>query len=133
MGSLTGNKMPGFYAKLLSGGSDVSLPLPQGEVKVAEIPEKSPAKGTKRYTVGMLAGCVMRVMFGDVNAATLQALRANGCDVITPKSAGCCGALHLHSGFHADSLMRARALIDSFLPVIASVDAIIVNSAGCGS
>ncbi len=132
-GKLTGNKMPGFAAKLLSGGSDVSLPLPKGSIQASNFPEISLAAGTKRFTVGILAGCVMRVMFGDVNDATVRVLQQNGCEVVAPKSAGCCGALHLHSGFHAESLSRAKGLIDSFEPHIDKLDAVIVNSAGCGS
>ncbi|HZO90445.1 MAG TPA: heterodisulfide reductase-related iron-sulfur binding cluster [Chthonomonadaceae bacterium] len=134
-GKLTGGKMPGFAAKLLSGSDNaaVSLPVPQGEAKVHTLPERSPAKGAKRYTVGILAGCVMRVLFGGTNAATVRVLQANGCEVVAPPSAGCCGALHLHTGFHTDALMRARALIDAFAPYMAELDAIVVNSAGCGS
>ncbi len=132
---LTGGKMPGFAAKLLSGSADhaLSLPVAQGEAKVHTIPERSPAVGEKRHTVGILAGCVMRVLFGGTNAATVRVLQANGCEVIAPKIAGCCGALHLHTGFHAEALDRARALIDAFAPVIETLDAIILNSAGCGS
>ena len=128
--------MPGFAAKMLSGSSDVSLPLPTpqgGAAKIHNLPEKSPALGTKRATVGILAGCVMRVLFGNTNAATVRVLQKNGCDVIAPSSAGCCGALHLHTGFHDESLMRVRALIDAFAPYLPNLDAIIVNSAGCGS
>ena len=110
-GELMGGKMPGFMAKLLSGSSDVaiSLPTPQGEVKIHSLPERSPATGTKRHTVGILAGCVMRVLFGATNEATVRVLQANGCEVVAPKIAGCCGALHLHTGFHDDGLARARA------------------------
>jgi len=135
LGKLTGGKMPGFAAKMLSGSSDaaVSLPQPQGEVKVYELPERSPAKGTKRYTVGILAGCVMRVLFGKTNEATVRVLQANGCEVVAPKAAGCCGALHLHTGFHTDALTRMRGLIDAFAPFLDELDAIILNSAGCGS
>ncbi len=133
LGRLTGNRIPGFAAKLLSGSSEVSLPLPSGEVKMSELPERSPARSPKRYSVGIVAGCVMRVMFGDVNDATVRVLQANGCDVVAPRGAGCCGALHLHSGFHADALARARTLIDSFEPYLAGLDAVIINSAGCGS
>jgi len=135
LGKLTGGKMPGFAAKMLSGSAEaaVNLPVPQGEVKIHDLPERSPAKGTQRYTVGILAGCVMRVLFGGTNAATVRVLQANGCAVVAPKAAGCCGALHLHTGFHADALTRMRALIDAFAPSLDSLDAIVVNSAGCGS
>ncbi len=134
-GKLTKGKMPGFAAKMLSGSADaaVALPTPQGEVKVHELPERSPAQGTKRYTVGVLAGCVMRVLFGGTNAATVRVLQANGCEVVAPKAAGCCGALHLHTGFHADALAKMRAFIDAFQPFMSELDAIVVNSAGCGS
>lgn len=134
-GKLTKGKMPGFAAKLLSGAADasVSLPKPQGEVKNHTLPEISPAVGEQRHRVGILAGCVMRVLFGGTNAATVRALQANGCEVVAPEAAGCCGALHLHTGFHADALTRMRALIDAFRPHLASLDAIVVNSAGCGS
>jgi len=135
LGRLTGGKMPGFAAKLLSGSADasVALPQPQGEVKVHNLPETSPAKGERRCRVGILAGCVMRVLFGGTNAATVRVLQENGCEVIAPDSAGCCGALHLHTGFHAEAVVRMRDLIDAFAPHLDSLDAIVVNSAGCGS
>ncbi len=129
----TCGKMPAFAAKMLSGKSGVSLPLPSGDAQIHELPECSPSTTAKRYRVGFLAGCVMRVMFGDVNAATVRVLQANGCEVITPASSGCCGALHLHTGQHADGLEKARALIVSFEPLLDSLDAIVINSAGCGS
>jgi glycolate oxidase iron-sulfur subunit len=134
-GKLTGGKMPGFAAKMLSGSSEaaLALPTPQGEAKDHALPERSPAKGIKRHTVGILAGCVMRVLFGGVNAATVRVLQENGCEVVAPKAAGCCGALHLHTGFHADALARMRGLIDAFAPYMDELEAIVVNSAGCGS
>lgn len=132
---LTQGKMPGFVAKLLSGSSDSALSLPEvtGEVRVHNLPANSPSNGETRYRVGILAGCVMRVLFAPTNTATLQVLQANGCEVIAPEAAGCCGALHLHSGFHDDALAKARALLDSFAPELESLDAVIINSAGCGS
>jgi glycolate oxidase iron-sulfur subunit len=134
-GKLTGGRMPGFAAKMLSGSAEaaLALPTPQGEAKVHELPERSPAKGVRRHTVGILAGCVMRVLFGGVNAATVRVLQENGCEVVAPKAAGCCGALHLHTGFHADALARMRALIDAFAPYRDELEAVVVNSAGCGS
>src|SRR5579859_6353912 len=120
LGKLTKGKMPGFAAKMLSGSAEaaVSLPVPQGEVKVHDLPERSPARGVKRYTVGVLAGCVMRVLFGGTNAATVRVLQVNGCEVVAPRAAGCCGALHLHTGFHAESLQRIRGLLDAFEPFL---------------
>ena len=55
------------------------------------------ALGTPRARVGLLAGCVQSVVFGDVNAATARVLAADGFEVVTPQLP-CCGALHAHSG-----------------------------------
>ncbi len=135
MGKVTGGKMPGFVAKMLSGDSEAELTLPKvnGEVHIDNLPEVSPAKGEKRYTVGVLAGCVMRVLFGETNQATVRVLQENGCEVIAPKTAGCCGALHVHAGHEEGAKSRVRALIDAFYPILDTLDAIVVNSAGCGS
>ena len=80
----------------------------------------------------MLTGCVMRVMYSDVNADTAEILSANGCEVLVSPRQTCCGALHLHNGFNNEGKQLARHFIDSFGP-IAGVDAIVINSAGCGS
>ncbi|MGH3253068.1 MAG: (Fe-S)-binding protein, partial [Trebonia sp.] len=56
---------------------------------------------------------------------------AEGCDVIIPRSQGCCGALSLHSGRAAEAVGFAQRTIETF--EAAGVDAIVVNSAGCGS
>jgi glycolate oxidase iron-sulfur subunit len=96
----------------------------------ARLPEVVSAAGERRARVGLLAGCVQRVYFPDVNAATLRVLAAEGCEVVVPKAQGCCGALSLHAGRDAEARELARALVDSFPD---DVDAIIVNAAGCGS
>ena len=134
LSGITGNKMPGFASKLLSGSdAEIAMPAVSGSVKAQNLPERSAPIGVKRATVGILAGCVMRVLFGETNNATVRVLQQNGCEVVAPKAAGCCGALHLHSGYHEGGLERARALIDAFAPVMSELDAIILNSAGCGS
>jgi len=79
----------------------------------------------------MLTGCVQSVFFPQVNAATARVLAAEGCDVIIPRGQGCCGALSLHSGREAEATAFARRTIALFEQ--AGVDAVVVNSAGCGS
>ncbi len=79
----------------------------------------------------MLTGCVQSVFFPQVNAATARVLAAEGCDVVIPRGQGCCGALSLHSGREAEASEFARRTIALFEQ--AGVDAIVVNSAGCGS
>jgi glycolate oxidase iron-sulfur subunit len=58
-------------------------------------------------------------------------LGAEGFDVVAPSAQGCCGALSEHNGRENESQGFARALIDQFEQ--AGVDAVVVNSAGCGS
>jgi glycolate dehydrogenase iron-sulfur subunit len=95
------------------------------------LPARIPAKGKRRAVVGMLTGCVQQVLFPQVNAATARVLAAEGCDVIVPPGLGCCGALSLHGGRHAEAAAFAGATVDAFER--AGVDAVIVNAAGCGS
>ena len=93
------------------------------------LPERTPAVGEKRTTVALVAGCVQRVFYPNVNEATLRVLSAEGCEVLVPRAQGCCGALSMHAGREHESLDFARALIPHFK----DVDAILINAAGCGS
>lgn len=94
------------------------------------LPETVPAKDEKRYRVGMVLGCVQRVFFTHVNEATSRVLSANGCEVVIPKSQGCCSALPAHQGETAQAQALARQMIDSFADT--DVDYVIINAAGCG-
>ncbi|HET8909539.1 MAG TPA: heterodisulfide reductase-related iron-sulfur binding cluster [Ktedonobacterales bacterium] len=91
-----------------------------------ETPDAAP-----RTRVGVLLGCVQRVFFDEVNAATVRVLAAEGYEVVPVASQGCCGALSIHAGREHEGLRYARRLIDAF--EAARLDAIAVNVAGCGS
>jgi glycolate oxidase iron-sulfur subunit len=95
------------------------------------LPERVLARSARRAVVGMLTGCVQRVFFPQVNAATARVLAAEGCDVVIPPGQGCCGALSLHGGRLAEAARFARRAVETFER--AGVDAVVVNSAGCGS
>ena len=97
----------------------------------ANMPERIPVQGPVRKRVGLLTGCVQRVLFSGVNAATARVLAAEGCEVIIPREQGCCGALTVHAGLEEQALDFARKLIGVFER--AGVDAIVINAAGCGS
>ncbi len=94
------------------------------------LPDIIPAQGEKRYRVGVILGCVQRLFFSDVNEATVRVLTANGCEVVIPKTQGCCAALPEHQGQHEQAQALARQMIDSFEGT--GVDAVIINAAGCG-
>jgi glycolate dehydrogenase iron-sulfur subunit len=106
-------------------------PAPAVATSSGRLPSRVPARGTRRAVVALLTGCVQSVFFPGVNAATARVLAAEGCDVIIPRQQGCCGALSLHSGRTAEAERFARASIEAFER--AGVDAVVVNSAGCGS
>jgi glycolate oxidase iron-sulfur subunit len=95
------------------------------------LPERVQARGPRRAVVGMLTGCVQSVFFPQVNAATARVLALEGCDVVIPRGQGCCGALSTHSGREAEAMTFAQRTIGVFEQ--AGVDAVVVNSAGCGS
>ena len=95
------------------------------------MPAHVAADGPARRRVGLLLGCVQRVFFGDVNAATARVLAAEGCEVFIPQDQGCCGALAEHAGEEQDAITSAKRLIDAFDKI--DVDTIVINAAGCGS
>lgn len=95
------------------------------------LPEVVPPAGRKRFRVAMLSGCVQEAWFSHVNRATVNVLSRNGCEVFIPRQQGCCGALSVHSGRLGEGRKFAKKIIDEFISL--DVDAIIVNSAGCGS
>lgn len=106
--------------------------LPQVKEPVLQsFPEVIPAHGEKRVRVALLTGCVMDVLFSEVNQATIRVLTRNGCEVVLPQNQKCCGALQVHAGDRETAKQLARQNIDAFLA--AGVDSIIVNAAGCGA
>ena len=98
--------------------------------KEEKIPDLTGPVGERRRRVGVLTGCVQRVFFSPVNAATVRVLAAEGCEVVAPKQ-GCCGALSTHAGREEESLDFARKTIDTFEDL--HLDNVVVNAAGCGS
>jgi glycolate oxidase iron-sulfur subunit len=96
---------------------------------VRRLPEVTPAQGAKRGTVALMQGCVQRVFFGDVNAATVRVLAAEGFEVHAPREPRCCGALQFHSGVEDPARELARATVAAY----EGYDHELVNVAGCGS
>jgi glycolate oxidase iron-sulfur subunit len=94
------------------------------------LPAVVAAQGEQRYRVGMLLGCVQRLFNPAVNAATLRVLTANGCQVVIPKSQGCCGALPHHQGEEDQARSFAKQMIDIF--EAQNVEYVLINASGCG-
>jgi glycolate oxidase iron-sulfur subunit len=93
-------------------------------------PQESP-RGTARYRIALLTGCIQDLVFSNVNRDTADVLLANGCAVDTPGVQPCCGSLHAHNGELELARGQARRMIDLFPPDC--YDAIVTNAGGCGS
>jgi glycolate oxidase iron-sulfur subunit len=105
--------------------------LPEVPARTSHPLPSVPKPGKRRRRVGMLSGCVQQVFFPHVNEATERVLAAEGCEVIVPQEQPCCGALMLHSGLDREARELAKKMIAAFER--AEVDAVVINSAGCGS
>ncbi len=96
-----------------------------------KIPERSVPQTTPRYRVGMLSGCLMNIMFADINQDTIEVLHHNDCEIYTPRDQVCCGSLAAHNGDFEVAKKLARQNIDIFSAL--PIDAIVINSAGCSA
>ncbi len=106
--------------------AEASLPvLPRASF----VPPEQPPGLTR--TVALLRGCLMPHLYPRTHAATVRVLNRLGYRVVFPGQEVCCGALSLHAGDRRQARALARQNIDAFLD--AKVEAIVVNSAGCGS
>lgn len=108
-----------------------ALALVPSESREASLPDHTPAIGPSKGRVGFIRGCVMNVLFGDTNLASIHLAAGTGYDVVTPRSQGCCGALYSHGGNLEAARACARHNIAAFEKQ--DLEAIIINAAGCGS
>lgn len=84
-----------------------------------------------RIRVGVLTGCIMDLAFADVNVDTVKLLEHHGCEVVIPPAQGCCGSLQSHNGDFETARRFARHNVEVFFAL--NLDAIVMNSAGCGA
>ena len=118
--------------KLLPKFAREALSLVPADASAVQLPLISPpTAGPDRGRTGFISGCVMSVLFGNTNAASVRLLNRAGYEVVTPPEQGCCGALYAHSG----KLELARACARHNIEVFERHDlaAIVINAAGCGS
>lgn len=100
-----------------------------------DLPQVFPAEGERRGRVALLNGCAQTVLAPQINEATVRLLTRLGIEVVSADGAGCCGSLVHHMGEVALSLAQARANIDAWIREAegAGLDAVIINTSGCGT
>jgi glycolate dehydrogenase iron-sulfur subunit len=99
-------------------------------------PGTAATKGERRKRVILLAGCAQQVLRPEINDATIRLLARRGVDVEVAPGAGCCGALVHHMGREAAAIAMAKRNVDAWTRLMDKgepVDAVIVNTSGCGT
>ncbi|MBM4174997.1 MAG: (Fe-S)-binding protein [Ignavibacteria bacterium] len=93
--------------------------------------ERISPRGKRRFRVLFPTGCLMNIMFSDINKDTIEVLLRTGCEVIIPKMQTCCGSLQAHNGDMEIARKLAKQNFDLFSRY--DYDYLISNSAGCGA
>jgi len=102
-----------------------------GMIKPQSFPAKSQSSGLRR--VALLTGCAQQVLAPEINAATIRLLNRHGYEVVVAKGAGCCGALNHHLGQQDHAFARANILAWAHEMDGQGLDAIVINTSGCGT
>lgn len=105
-----------------------SLP---GKTARSILPERNPAIGEKKYTIGYFLGCATDLINPSVAVSAVDVLTRNGCEVIIPPDMKCCGLPHIANG----KMATARELAAHNVRVFSryNFDYIITDCASCSS
>jgi glycolate oxidase iron-sulfur subunit len=104
------------------------LPTPAA----TERPQRFAAEGPRRRRVALLAGCAQQVVAPGINEATVRLLTRHGCEVVVAEGSGCCGGLTHHLGRDALHFAKANIAAWTRLGEAGGLDAIVINTSGCG-
>ncbi|MEX0283908.1 MAG: glycolate oxidase subunit GlcF [Paracoccaceae bacterium] len=98
-------------------------------------PQSFAPKAAPKMRVALMTGCAQKALNTDINDATIRLLTRLGCEVVVAEGAGCCGALTHHMGKVDDSHSAAAANIRAWTREMdgAGLDAIVINTSGCGT
>ena len=134
--------LPGFAVR----GWEMTPPIPpRAERDLATVAAALPAgarfeptaealvfrpAGTAKARAAFFTTCVMETMFPRVNHAAVRLLVLAGCEVVSPRAQGCCGALQAHAGLRRPARQLARENARLFGT---GYDFVVNASAGCGA
>ncbi len=123
--------LPDARLRAMLAMAPARLPAPSPN----DAPQVFPAIGARRFRVALLTGCTQKALNTDINDATIRLLRRLGCEVVVARGAGCCGALTHHMGKQDMARTSARANITAWTREAqgAGLDAVIINTSGCGT
>ncbi|MBS29178.1 MAG: glycolate oxidase iron-sulfur subunit [Alphaproteobacteria bacterium] len=110
-------------------------PTDLGPPSPVDVPQVFPAEGTRKGRIALLNGCAQTVIAPQINEATIRLLTRLGVEVVVAQGAGCCGSLVHHMGMADESHAQAAANIDAWIAEAdgGGLDAIIINTSGCGT
>lgn len=107
--------------------------LPETRSRPVKVPAINEAQGPHKMRVVLHLGCVQKNLKPGINEATVRVLTRLGCEVVTLKDFGCCGALADHLGENKRARKEARRNIKAILEASGDgFDAIVSNASGCG-
>jgi glycolate oxidase iron-sulfur subunit len=111
---------------------DMERQLPRIPARTArsQIAEVTAAMGEHRARVGYFLGCAQNLLFAEGSKATVRVLARNGNQVITPRSAQCCGMPAIGYGDWDALRAFARHNIELFEKL--DVEVIVTDCATCG-
>jgi glycolate oxidase iron-sulfur subunit len=97
-------------------------------------PQTFAATAPRKMRVALMTGCAQKALNTDINDATIRLLTRLGCEVVVAAGQGCCGALTHHMGKEALAHASAAANIRAFMAEVPrGLDAIVINTSGCGT
>ncbi|MCZ6605343.1 MAG: glycolate oxidase subunit GlcF [Alphaproteobacteria bacterium] len=93
------------------------------------------ARGPRRARMALAIGCAQQVLAPQINEATVRVLTRHGIEIITVPGAVCCGSLDHHMGRASAARRHAGAAITAWDNECRAdgLDAIVVNTSGCGT
>ena len=81
--------------------------------------------------MGFFLGCAQNLLFAEESAAAVRVMARNGCEVVVPRDAQCCGMPAI--GYGRQDLMRQMARHNIAVFEALEVDVIVTDCATCGS
>lgn len=118
------NVLPEALSRMESITPKVELPLKRNS-------DVKPAEARPKFKIGYFPGCVMDTFFANINDAAIKLLELGGCEVVTIKEQGCCGALQQHAGEKDLAISLAKKNIEAFEKY--DFDYIVNSIGGCGA